>query len=195
MSETKNNINPDLQQIAEQFTNNENGFLDKTYRHNFKIVRSFVLKNNGTDAEAKDIFQDAMMVTWMNLKEGKFEIKNEFALGAYIYKVAKYNWIDKLRSKEKKSVLRSGQLDFERDDSLDYDFHESESNLRYLMSLYKQLNARCKAVLNLYYFERKKLEEVASELNYDTGSIRTIKYRCMQKLREMHALQQTKLDK
>jgi RNA polymerase sigma factor (sigma-70 family) len=193
MAETKKNNKFEVQQVGERFTGNEDRWLDKTYRHNFKVVRNFIVKNNGTEAEAKDIFQDAMMITWMNMKEGKFEMKNEFALGAYIYKIAKYKWIDKLKSKERKSVFRSHQIEFESVESNDVDYHETEANLQYLMSLYGQLNAKCKEVLNKFYFDKKKLEEIASELNYDTGSIRTIKYRCMQKLREMHAERQTKL--
>lgn len=193
MAKTRNHTISDSPQIAKRFIGNDGSFLDKTYRHNFKIVKNFVLKNNGTEAEAKDVFQDAMMITWMNLKEGKFKLKNEFALGAYIYKIAKYKWIDKLKSKERKSVLRNQQFNFESVENDDIDYHESEANLQYLMSLYGQLNTKCKEVLNKFYFDKKKLEEIASELNYDAGSIRTIKYRCMQKLREMHDLQQTKL--
>lgn len=193
MAKSPKNTKFVVQQIAERFIGNDGRLLDKTYRHNFKIVRRFVLKNNGTEADAKDIFQDAMMITWMNLKEGKFELKNEFALGAYIYQIAKYKWIDKLRSKDRKSVLRNQQIEFESAEINDAEYHETEANLQYLMNLYDQLNAKCKEVLNKFYFDKKKLEEIALEMNYDTGSIRTIKYRCMQKLREMHALQQTKL--
>jgi len=172
--------------LIEQFINNENNVLEKTYKHNFKLVRSYVLKNNGKEADAKDVFQEAMIVTWMNLKEGKFEVRNEFSLSAYIYQIAKHKWLDKLKSNKNKLKSNIPVSEFKNEEIEIENIYRTEEKLNYLISMYKRLDNKCKEVLNHFYFERKSLEEIASQLNYDTGSIRTIKYRCMQKLRKMH---------
>jgi RNA polymerase sigma factor (sigma-70 family) len=174
-------------QIIEQFIRNDEKVLEQTYAHNFKLVRGYVMKNNGTEADAKDIFQEAMLVAWLNLKEGKFVVKNEFSLSAYIYKISKYKWLDKLKSKRVKSTQRIGEMDYEDVEGEMSDFAETEKRLKYLTGLYSRLDQKCKAVLNQFYYQKKNLEEIAEDLNYDLGSIRTIKYRCMQKLRKMHA--------
>jgi len=181
------------QQLIEQFIRNDGRVLEKTYRHNYKIVRNYVMKNSGTEADAKDVFQEAMMITWLNLREGKFTLKNEFSLGAYIYKISKYKWLDKIKSKGVRSMIRAGDMEFEDKEPEIQDYSETEHKLEYLRDLYNQLDAKCKDVLNKFYYESRRLEEIAAALNYDTGSIRTIKYRCMQKLRKMHTAQQTKL--
>jgi RNA polymerase sigma factor (sigma-70 family) len=174
-------------QIIEQFIRNDEKVLEETYKHNFKLVRNYVMKNNGTEADAKDIFQEAMLVAWLNLKEGKFVVKNEFSLSAYIYKISKYKWLDKLKSKSVKVTQRIGEMDYEDEEADMTDFVKAEEKMKYLVSLYNRLDIKCKTVLDQFYYQKKNLEEIADDLSYDLGSIRTIKYRCMQKLRKMHS--------
>lgn len=181
------------EQIIEQFIRNDEKALEKTYQHNFKIVRSFVLKNNGSEADAKDIFQEAMLVAWLNLKEGTFVVRNEFSLSAYIYKISKYKWLDKLKSKRTKMTQRVGEMEYEDMNEEQQEYTEAEDRLKYLNALYAKLDAKCKEVLNQFYYEKKRLEEIAEDLSYDLGSVRTIKYRCMQKLRKMHDESQIRL--
>lgn len=195
MSTDKNILSiADSENFIEKFIRNDEKVLESTYKHNFKIVRNYVMKNNGTEADAKDIFQEAMIIAWLNMKEGKFIVKNEFSLSAYLYKISKYKWLDKLKSKSMKSTQRIGEMDYQDLDTELNEYEKSEKHLNYLHSLYNQLDTKCKDVLNRFYFNRNKLEEIADELNYDIGSIRTIKYRCMQKLRKMHAKSQTQID-
>ena len=144
------------------------------------------MKNSGTEADAKDIFQEAMMITWLNLKEGKFTMRNEFSLSAYLYKIAKHKWLDKLKQKKSRAAYSLGDSDIPNPETGVNTYTEAENRLIYLDSLYRQLDGKCKEVLNQFYFEHKPLEEIALAMKYDTGSIRTIKYRCMQKLRKMH---------
>lgn len=181
-------------QLIEQFISNENQVLEKMYKHNYRIVRSFVLKNSGKEADAKDVFQEAMMVTWMNLKEGKFDLRNEFSLSAYIYQIAKYKWLDKLKSNKNK--LTSNKILSEVEDKQKEleNIYATDDKLNYLNRLYTRLDNKCREVLSQFYYQQKSLEEIASEMNYDTGSIRTIKYRCMQKLRKMHTESTNQID-
>lgn len=174
-------------QIIDQFIENKNNVLEKLYKHNYKIVRSYVMKNSGTEADAKDIFQEAMLVCWMNLKEDKFIVRNEFSLSAYLYKIAKYKWLDKLKSQQHKTTVNIPVSDLESEEMDMFELNETQNKLSYLLGLYNRLDTKCKEVLNQFYYEGKRMDEIASEMSYDLGSVRTIKYRCMQKLREMHA--------
>jgi len=52
-----------------------------------------------------------------------------------------------------------------------------------LRGVYDKLDDKCRAVLDQFYFERKDLAAIAAKLGVEEESIRTIKYRCMMKLR------------
>ena len=52
-----------------------------------------------------------------------------------------------------------------------------------LREVYAKLDDKCRTVLDRFYFERKDLAAIADEMGVEEESIRTIKYRCMMKLR------------
>ena len=43
------------------------------YRENFNSIQSFIIKNHGTKDEAKDIFQDTMIIVYRNLVNKSFK--------------------------------------------------------------------------------------------------------------------------
>lgn len=59
----------------------------------------FILKNNGTVSDAKDIFQETLIALLMKLETKKIELTVPF--GAYLYSIYKNKWIDQLRKKRK----------------------------------------------------------------------------------------------
>ncbi len=52
-----------------------------------------------------------------------------------------------------------------------------------LRGVYDKLDDKCRTVLDQFYFERKDLATIAAGMGVEEESIRTIKYRCMMKLR------------
>lgn len=49
-------------QLIEKFIRNDEKMLAETCANNFKLVRGYVMKNNGKEANAKDVFQEAILV-------------------------------------------------------------------------------------------------------------------------------------
>ena len=153
----------------------------------YQSVEQYILKNNGTVDDAKDVFQESILAAWLNIKEGKFTAKNDDSLGGYIFQIAKFKWLDKLKSKAYKSTLR-----IERDDALDSGEDEisakvlQEERINHLERIYARLDAKCKQILNGFYYEKKSLDILGSELSYDASTLKTLKYRCMKKLRAAH---------
>jgi RNA polymerase sigma factor (sigma-70 family) len=58
-----------------------------------------------------------------------------------------------------------------------------EERIVRLRGVYDKLDDKCRHVLDRFYFERKDLATIATEMGVEEESIRTIKYRCMMKLR------------
>jgi RNA polymerase sigma factor (sigma-70 family) len=164
---------------------NDPKVLEQFYARQFPAVRSFVTKNSGNSDDAQDIFQEAMVASWLNVKEGRFKPSVNGSVGAYVYRIAKNKWLDKLRSAEYRNVNHAMS---EVSDRIAEVSEEEKTNERieYLRSIYSQLDDKCRTVLDMFYYEKKNLESIANELDYDIGSIRTIKYRCMMKLRKSH---------
>lgn len=174
--------------LIEGFRQNDRRSLNKIYSMHYSSVEHYIFTNSGSEADAKDIFQEAILAAWLNVKEGKFIPKNSDSLGGYIFQISKFKWLDKLKSKAYKSTLR-----IEREETID-DGHEEinekvvqEERINYLKKLYSKLDEKCKSILNGFYYEKKSLEEIGADLSYDAGTLKTMKYRCMKKLKAAHS--------
>jgi len=187
----KNHLKTDTDntQIIELIKINDEGVLKTLYHSNFPKIEAFILKNNGTKDHAKDIFQEAFIAVWKNVKANKYTPQNNHTLNGYLYTISKNKWMDYLRSKHhKKTVVTSKLNHFEISDKDLQDKHDDilkENRLQDVMQAFKNLGLPCKNLLTKFYFEKKSMNTIAEEMQLDAASTRNKKYRCMQKLREL----------
>lgn len=168
--------------------------MEQIYTQNYESVERYILQNSGKEADAKDIYQEAIVAAWLNVKEKKFEIRDGKTIGGYIFQIAKFKWLDKLKSKAHRSTVRLVHEN-QPENTGDPDYgDEEESKIQYLKRLYANLDDKCKAILNRFYYEKKSLEEIGSDLDYDAGTVKTLKYRCMKKLKSLHQKLESKND-
>jgi len=176
-------------QIVRAIKNNDLKVLKALYQANYHKVKALVLSNNGSIAHAKDIYQDAFIAVWKNIKNDKFTPKNDTAIDGYLYTIAKNKWMDYLRSKRyKKTLVTSYETHFNISDITIDEFSDDNTNderLHSVMQSFKHLGLPCKTLLTKFYFEKKSMRDIAKELKLDAASTRNKKYRCMQKLRKL----------
>lgn len=160
---------------------NDQGVLRALYKDHFPAVRQYVLQNSGTVSDAQDVFQESVIVLWMKVKQDSLAMAPESGPGGFLFRVAKNKWLDVVRSAAHKhmKVVHNDQV-LERDNDVQDDVEERILRLR---GIYEKLDDKCRAILDQYYFERKDLATIASGMGVEEDSIRTIKYRCMMKLR------------
>lgn len=151
------------------------------YAAHFTAVRQYVLKNSGTADDAQDVFQEAVTVLWLQVKEGRFNTNAEPDPGGFLFRVAKFKWLDVIRSAAHRN-MRVLHNEKPVPHALDDDPEIEERILR-LREVYGKLDDKCRKVLDQFYFERKDLASIAADMGVEEESIRTIKYRCMMKLR------------
>ena len=175
--------------IVNAINANDEKALKALYIDNFQKIETLVLKNSGTKEQAKDIYQEAFIAVWKNVKNNKFSPENETAINGYLYTIAKNKWMDYLRSPAYKKRVSYHTIN----DSVPVaSLAESDANpadhdkkLSLAMEAFEELGDACKTLLTKFYFEKKSMKEIAIELRLDAASTRNKKYRCMQTLREL----------
>lgn len=175
--------------FIEAIKNNNTRVLKNLYINNYPKIEILVLRNSGSIEQAKDIYQDAFLAVWQNIKQNRFIPQSESSINGYIYTVAKNKWMDILRSKKYKQTIVASQLSHfeikdEENNSIDDDILK-EKRLEDVMLAFKNLGEACKSLLCKFYFEKKSMKTIAKELDMDSASVRNKKYRCMQKLRDI----------
>ena len=176
-------INHQLQLITAIKDNNSIA-LKSFYTSNYPKIEALILKNSGSQEHAKDIYQDAFISMWNNIRNESFVPQNDTALQGYLYQIAKNKWMDVLRSKRFKttqSLTEERTLYLKQDEVEVDDGHDKKLNTT--MKAFEDLGQPCKDLLKTFYFEKKSLRDIASELNIEESSVRNKKYRCMEKLR------------
>lgn len=177
------------QGFIEAIQNNNTQVLRDLYSSNYPKIEILVLKNNGSKDQAKDIYQDAFLAVWQNIKQNKFVPRSESSINGYLYTIAKNKWMDVLRSQGYKKTIVISQLNHfevkdEENNGIDDDILK-DKRLEDVMQAFKNLGEACKSLLRKFYFEKKSMNIIAEELSLDSASTRNKKYRCMQKLKEI----------
>jgi len=168
---------------------NDNLVLKKLYQENYKKVEIFILKNNGSMPQAKDTYQEAFIAMYQNIKADKFAPSNNTAVQGYLYQIAKNKWTDFLRSSRYKKTAKMAdgfQIRDEDAGEVEFDISTEEYTIQnQAMEAFSHLGAECKKLLEVFYFQKKSLREIAAAFNIGEASVRNKKYRCIQKLREL----------
>src|SRR6185312_16926040 len=74
--------------------NNSENVLKRLYIAYFPMILQLVINNNGDSDDAKDIYQEAIIVLYNKVKTGDFELSSK--LKTYIYSICRRLWLKRL---------------------------------------------------------------------------------------------------
>lgn len=171
-------------EIVSLIKTNDGQTLKRLYITNFRKVKKYVLKNNGDDAAAKDVYQEAFVAMWHNIKDDKFSSEDSSSVNGYLYRIAKNKWLDHLRSaryKRTSSIEKTIKVDAPEIMETD----EKNQKIKILLESMEKMGERCQTLLKLFYFERKSFREIAEITGMDEASARNAKYRCQKQLKKI----------
>jgi RNA polymerase sigma factor (sigma-70 family) len=171
------------EELINKICENRSEALTEMYKVGFPKVRTYILKNNGDEDQAKDIYQESFIVAWQQVKSGGFKPENTSSLQGFIYQVAKNKWLDWLRSSKYKKVVALGDQNFSFSHEEEIDDHEEKVNR--LNTAFKGLGDNCKELLKSFYFEKASIGELAKKFGWTPQTAKNNKYRCMETLRKI----------
>ncbi len=168
--------------IAGELANDDKA-LEALYTANFYKTEAFVLANSGTVEEAKDIYQEAFIAAWQNVKAGRYVPQNGSSLEAYLFQIAKYKWFDHL-----KAVKKMHTVPVEDNSFIEAAYNdEEEKYIEKVQEHFKNLGEPCRQVLSLFYFMKQSMAKIASTFSWTEATAKNNKYRCLERLRNMVA--------
>jgi len=137
------------------------------------MMTRIVLSNNGTEEEAKDVYQEALLVFWQKVVRGNLVLTSK--ISTYLYSVCLNQWRKEL---DRKSRLSSEEVDGEY-----FQQHDSKERLKIVVECIEELGDVCKKVLTYYYFDGMSMQEIAKKMKFaNTDTAKTKKYKCKKKL-------------
>lgn len=169
-----------VEAILEGLKNSDNSVLEFVYRKYFPIVRFFVIKNSGTDEDAKDIFQEAMILMYKRLKDGTLDLTCAFK--TYLYSVCRILWMRHLERRQiKTDDLSDNQVFIDIEDQIEDQVTEQE-RFRLYQKHFQTLHKDCQEILRLF-LKKVPLKEIAQLVNIKSDKyLKKRKFECKETL-------------
>ena len=171
--------------LFERIQKGDEKALEFIYKKYYRMMTKLVITNSGTEEEARDVYQDALVVFWQKARSGNLVLTSK--MSTYIYSVCQNLWRKEL---DRKKRLSNEEKDLS--ETMDLDGPEREKIIANCMD---QLGETCRKVLMYYYFDEMSMQEIADKLGFaNTDTAKTKKYKCKQKLDELVKSQYTERD-
>jgi RNA polymerase sigma factor (sigma-70 family) len=152
------------------------------YKKFFQQVRFMVTSNSGTQMDAEDVFQDALVVIYQKIKAGNLRLTCAFS--TYLYAICRNIWFQKLE----KNGMRKEYKEYIDFDTLE-DSHNIESQIEenekfnLFQKHFLRMSEDDQKVLKLF-LKKIPLTEIATIMGYKSYAYAKVrKYICKEKLK------------
>lgn len=179
-------MNPDTkeQELLKGLAMNDKKAVETIYKDNFNMVQSLIINNNGTAQEAKDIFQEAMIVLLEKARSGSFELN--CLIKTYLYSVCRRLWLKKLQQNSRfTSDIESSveivpvEEDLEEHEKRDAEFEMMEKAIG-------SLGEPCKSLIEAFYIQKRTMQDIAGQFGYtNADNAKNQKYKCLMRLKKL----------
>ncbi|MCA1755841.1 MAG: sigma-70 family RNA polymerase sigma factor [Bacteroidales bacterium] len=143
--------------------------LNYLYNNYFDLIRNHIIKNSGTEDDAYDIFQDAMVALFKKVSENHIELTTD--LKGYLFIIARNMWSIQLRR-----VRRISQKEVDVADEDDISSLLDTPIEQIVQRSFLKLDPECRKVLELH-MEGHDYDHIARVMNYKSeGYARRKKY-------------------
>ncbi len=174
------------QEIIDGVSTGDSKAINRIYKSYFPSISRMIINNNGSEDEAKDIFQEAVMVLYDKITQQKFELSSK--LGTFLYAVSRRLWLKQLTRKGN-TASTSDISDFEDLLKVEEDIEkhdEIEQRFDQMNIALSQLGEPCQTLLKDFYIANMSMQDIRDKFGYtNTDNAKTQKYKCLQRLKKI----------
>lgn len=172
-------------ELLEGLRSGDNSVISYIYKTCYPSVSHLIIGNKGTEDEAKDIFQEAVMVLYDKVTHENFELSSK--LSTFLYAVCRRLWLKQLNKRENSMGTQDSDGMEIADVESDVQFHiDKEHEFAKMDSAMSQLGEPCQTILKDFYIRNKSMNEICEKFGYtNTDNAKTQKYKCLQRLKKL----------
>lgn len=140
--------------------------LEYIYKKFFPSVSAFVNSNSGSDDDARDVFQEAIVAIYRRVNDDNFAITCSFK--TYVYAIVKNLWLKELEKRKASGVKLNVEGEFEVADEQPIEgsfFDPKSERFKLYQKHFLTLSEDCQKVLRLF-FAKQSLMEISQTMGY-----------------------------
>jgi RNA polymerase sigma factor (sigma-70 family) len=162
---------------------NDKKAVETIYRENYNLIQALVINNNGTAEDAKDIFQEAMIVLYEKVQTGSFELNCQ--IRTFMYSVSRRLWLKRLMLQNRFQVSDT-QDDVVAVDEPVEDHEKRNLEFSMMEKAMSGLGEPCKSLLEAFYLKKKSMQDIAASFGYtNSENAKNQKYKCLMRLKKL----------
>lgn len=155
------------------------------YKSAFYNVRNFIIKNSGNSEDARDIFQEAVLVYLKNIQQAEFKLTSTEQ--NYIMGISRNIWYKHLRDKKTVTINDDDWVNrieeksaFENTELIEKDFL-----MDMVTNKLNEISKECRDIIFHAFYQKKSSVEIAHLTGYSEQFIKVKKHRCLQGLKKL----------
>jgi RNA polymerase sigma factor (sigma-70 family) len=170
--------------LLEGLAASEKKAVETIYKENYNMVQSLVINNNGSADDAKDIFQEAMIVLYEKVRSGTFELNCQ--VRTFVYSVSRRLWLKRLQQQNRYAAPGDSM---ENVVAVEEDLGQHEQRNTEFEMMDKAINnlgEPCKSLLEAYYLQKQTMQVIAANFGYtNSDNAKNQKYKCLMRLKKL----------
>jgi RNA polymerase sigma factor (sigma-70 family) len=172
-------------QIQKGILRHDNLVLSFIYKQYYYKVNNFVRKNNGSEDDVSDVFQESIIVIYRKLKENDLLFEHR-SFEVYLFSVCRFLWLKNLQRRKTEKDKINEILPFSSeiyDDDLELVVEKNERFLLY-QKHFRNISSDCQKILQMF-FDKVPVKQIAQLMGFKSENyVRTRKYKCKELLIE-----------
>jgi len=169
------------QQHINSIRTGDNAGLHRIYREFLPRIHALITQNGGSYDDARDVFQDALVVLFDKCRTENFALSSSFS--TLLYGVCRNLWGNRLQKKSRSEVSLTDDLKFTDSTDIEFDLVQAERESIFWDAL-RRLGNESRQLLELF-FEKKSMEEIAETMQLSSvGYAKKRKFICKEQLIE-----------
>lgn len=166
--------------------NNEREAINALYAEHYGMVFKFVLNNSGTEHDAKDIYQEAVIILIKNIRKDTF--RQGSSIKTYLYAICRRLWLKELQSRSRKEQVKLNDhepfVDLSNQDH--EDIREYEQKFLLMEKCLREIGEPCNTIIEDFYIHKRSMQDIADKMGYSNAeNAKNQKYKCFKRLKKL----------
>lgn len=115
----------DRNTLIEGIRNQDKKTLQFIYAKYFPTIKRFIIDNQGSEQDAKDVFQEAIIIIYRKIKDGTFDLSSTFK--TYLYSVCRFIWVKQLAKNKELEEDKNNYAEYEQIEEVHIDEYKKRT--------------------------------------------------------------------
>ncbi len=176
------------EQLISQLKQRDRNALAKVYSVYKTEFVKFASRYNAKNELLEDVYQEALIVLYENAQVGKLDDLKS-TIKTYLFGIGKFMLFKHFRDNKREVPTEETYLFDHYEQAVIEDVYEDEGLNEYqtkLISNFNKLGEKCREILELFYLQGMKLDEITRTQGYENKDVaKSQKSRCLKSLKQL----------